>query len=154
MAYVTVAEAIVASLSANWSLLAPISAAEIHFDDGWFDKDHPDLQITVYGPISSENQYFGPPAGSMLMSITTYANYEIHVWVRIPRGADGDTEETQGERMRREVHRILNEQRESHVPPINLVYPLGRGSARHEYNQTPKVVHYIVPTRVVYAAIS
>lgn len=154
MPYTTVAEAIVASLIANWSLLAPVSTSEIHFDDGWFDKLHPDIQVTVFGPITSENQFFGPPTGSQLLSITTYDNYEIHVWVRIPRGAEGDTEETLANRIRREVHRILNEQRESHVPPISMVYPLSRGEARHEYNQTPKIAHFIVPTRVVYSETS
>lgn len=154
MAFTTVAEAIVASLTANWSLLAPISTSEVHFDDGWFDKDHPDIQITVYGPVTSENKYFSPPPGSMQLSITTYENYDIHVWVRIPRGGDGDTQETLGERMRREIHRILNEQRESHIPPISMVYPLSRGFPQHEYNQVPKIVHYIVPARVVYSETS
>jgi hypothetical protein len=155
MSTTTVAETILAELVAHWSLAAPLAAANIHFHVDWYDPKWPDQpQITVTGPISSPNRFFGPkvtagvPAAGL--HLFSFQRFLVNIWVRVPAGEDSDDQSNYAEQMRIEVVKILNEQRAGYTLPIGLVIPLDAGRALHELDRTPRILRYEVTVQANY----
>ena len=149
MSTTTVAETILAELVAHWTLANP-AAADIHFHVDWYDPKQPKKpQITVTGPISSPNRFFGPASAAAAgLHLLSYQRFLVNIWVVVPAGEDSDDQSDIAELMRIEVVRILNEQRAGYTPPIGLVVPLDEGRALHELDRTPRLLRYEIMIQV------
>jgi len=161
MAVVTIAEAIVTVLTANWTLAAPLAAADIHFDTGWIDREwtgatDPAIQIIVtymgVGPISYYGRVATANRGHHLLG---YLDYVVNVWVRIPAGVGGADDQLYldyAEQLRWEVVDLLNHYGCSIATPVKVgpVLPLGFGLALHELDRTPRILRFEIPVLVWY----
>ena len=150
MSTTTVAETILAELVAHWSLAAPLAAANSHFHVDWYDPKWPDQpQITVTGPISSPNRFFGPASAAAAgLHLFSFQRFVVNIWVRVPAGEDSDDQSDYAELMRIEAVKILNEQRAGYTLPIGLVIPLDEGRALHELDRTPRILRYEITCQV------
>jgi hypothetical protein len=156
----TVAATIIDCLQANWGGAVVPAAADIIFSDEWYRsrddvRDKP--QVTVTGPVSSRNRFFGPAVTPPTtrapgLHLFSFQHYRVNVWVTIPRGKYDDDEAveyTYAEDMRNEIVRILNEQRCScYADPLGIVVPLDQGVGRHEFNRTPRMLRYEILVQV------
>ena len=157
MSTTTIAEAIMALLESNWSLAAPLTAADIHFDCGWLDRQwlafsRPSPQIIVSGPIASPNTFYGKAAAADAgLHLFAYNRYVVNVWVRLGAGeVGGGTHPDTAELLRDEVVKIINEHRCDIVTPAGITFllPLDRGRALHELNMSPRVLRYEITVQV------
>lgn len=162
MAYLSIPAELTASLVANWGLAAPVAAANIHFDSGWFDRKwlratNTNAQVTVSGPVASPMRYFGVHwiggvgvgALSPGMRLISYHLYAINVWVWIPAGDERYLYDGYAEQIRLEVIRIINEQRMSYTcTKIHFAIPRDAGVARHEFDVTPQLLRYEITIQV------
>ena len=149
----TVAGTIAAVLQANWALVAPLAAANIHFDDGWYDSRASiiDRQVVVSHIISPTTRFFGPNhAVDNYLNLLNFDRYAVDCWVRVRRGEDGVTERQQCEDMKNEVVRVLNLQRNNYVAPIGMVFPLDYGTQLNEVDASG--VPYMMRWRVMVQA--
>ena len=145
----TVAGTIAAVLRNNWGLAAPLAAANIHFDEGWYDSRGTilDRQVIVSHVVSPTHMFFGPNhAVDNYLNLLNFDRYAVDCWVRIPRGQDGATEQEQCEDIKNEVVKVLNLQRENYVAPVGLVLPLDYGTQLNEVdaNGVPRVMRWRV----------
>ena len=155
MSVTTVAESILSELQNHWSLTGDLAAAKVHFHVDWYDPKWPDKpQMTVTGPISSPNRFFGPKVtgGSVSpgLHILSYQHFLVNCWVRIPAGEDSDDQSDYAEQMRIEAVKILNEQRAGYSAPLGLVFPLDSGRALHELDRTPRLLRYEIAVQANY----
>jgi len=153
----TIAEAITALLSSKWGLGAPLAAGDIHFDTGWVDRQWigqsaASPQIIATGPVDSPIRHFGKKTvgAAGKHHLLSYEIYLINVWVRVPAGADGDTEEDYAESMRREVVDIINENCITTPSGVTYLTPLDRGRAIHERERTPRVFRFEITVQANY----
>jgi hypothetical protein len=149
----TVAGTIVTVLQTNWALAAPLAAANIHFDDGWYDSRAAvlDKQVIVSHIVSPPTVFFGPNYSvDNYLNLLNFDRYAVDCWVRVKRGETGVTERDQCEDIKNEVVRILNLQRGSYAAPLGLVFPLDYGTQLNEVDSNG--VPYIMRWRVMVQA--
>ena len=161
MATTTIAEAVLAVLTTNWTLAAPLAVLNIHFDTGWLDREWTGatdaaLQIIVTyigeGPIN----YFGRvTTASLGHHLLGYLDYVVNVWVRIPAGVGEGNDQLYldyAERLRWEVVDLLNHYGCSVADPTSVgsIFPLGFGRAIHELDITPRILRFEIPVLVWY----
>ena len=161
MATTTIAESVLAVLTTNWTLAAPLAAANIHFDTGWIDREwigHSDaaLQIIVTyigaGPIDYFGRITTASRGSHLLALLDYV---VNVWVRIPAGVGGGDDQLYldyAEQLRWEVIDLLNHYGCSVATPTKVgpILPRGFGMALHELDRTPRILRFEIPVLVWY----
>lgn len=145
----TVAGTIATVLRTNWGLAAPLIAANIHFDEGWYDSRAGvlDRQVIVSHVSSPTHMFFGPNhAVDNSLNLLNFDRYAVDCWVRIPRGQDGATEQQQCTDIKNEVVRVLNLQRNNYVAPIGMVFPLDYGTQLNEtdMNNVPFMMRWRV----------
>ena len=159
MAVVTIAEAVLAVLTTNWTLGAPLAAANIHFDTGWIDREWTGatdaaLQIIVTymgdGPITYFGRLTTASRGHYLLG---YLDYVVNVWVRVPAGVGGGDDQLYldyAEQLRWEVVDLLNHFGCSVATPTRTgpILPLGFGRAIHELDRTPRILRFEIPVLV------
>jgi len=118
----------------------------------WYDPKQPGKpQITVTGPISSPNRFFGPASAAAAgLHLLSYQRFLVNIWVVVPAGEDSDDQSDYAELMRIEAVKILNEQRAGYTLPIGLVIPLDEGRALHELDRTPRLLRYEIMVQVSY----
>jgi hypothetical protein len=121
----------------QWSLQGDASTNNIVFDAGkWYDGTKIKPQIHVNDGPEPIGCYFG---GSIKHS---YAQYNVNVWVPIPRGGLGTAEAETAEAMKYEVSRIIMANHDSIAPFINIV-PTDNGVPLHEIDgPTPRILRY------------
>ncbi len=149
----TVAGTIATVLQTNWGLAGALAAANIHFDDGWYDSRATvlDRQVIVSHVVSPTHMYFGPNHSvDNYLNLLNFDRYAVDCWVRVRRGESGDTERDQCEDMKNEVVRILNIERACFTEPIGLVFPLDYGTQLNEVDSNG--VPYIMRWRVLIQA--
>jgi hypothetical protein len=145
----TVGATIAAVLQTNWGLAGALAAANIHFDDGWYDSRATvlDRQVTVFHITSPPTMFFGPNyAVDNYLNLLNFDRYAVDCWIRVPRGEDGATERQQCEDMKNEVVRILNLFRATYAAPLGLVFPLDYGTQINEMdaNGVPRLMRWRV----------
>lgn len=105
------------------------------FTTDWYDSKLLTPQVTV-GPLASPvGRFFGT------INLTLHHRFRVNCWLHIPAGADGESEKTTIEDMRKEVLRIVNAKRHSAASFANVV-PLDEGTPLHELDQTPRILRY------------
>lgn len=148
----TVAGTIMGILQTNWGLAGALIAANIHFDEGWYDMratvlDH---QVIVSHVTSPPTRFFGPNyTVDTYLNLLNFDRYAVDCWVRVPRGENGATEQQQCTDMKNEVVRILNFYRATYAAPIGLVFPLDYGTQLNEVDATgvPRIMRWRVLTQ-------
>ncbi|MGD6850744.1 MAG: hypothetical protein ACQCN6_01635 [Candidatus Bathyarchaeia archaeon] len=134
----TLAGSIKAVLQANWTLTGLLGTAQIGWGDGcWYDSAGLERQVTVTNYLGGAvRHYFG---GSVRYS---YPQFHVNIWVRVPPGSSGETEEQQAEDMRLEVCRVVMTKRADVSPFINIV-PVDEGVPLHEVDgPVPRLMRY------------
>jgi len=141
----SISQQIATTLATEWVLAGTLAVANMHFSTGWYDsryQNHP--QVTVSKAWTPEPRWFGPTASDGPLTYISWDKYFVDCWLTIDRDILGESEYESVEDMMTECFRILNAERLNFTGaagPLGHVMPLDRGTAMHETNRQPYILH-------------